>query len=171
MKSVVVLAMHGSPPRDFPRPELVEFMSLHSKMEALPVSNSPALKSRYEELDQKMRSWPRTSQNDSFFVSSQDIAAQLMRDSGLEVFLGFNEFCAPGLDEAMESAASSGAERIFVITPMMTRGGEHSEKDIAQAVKQAQERHTDIKVVYAWPFETCEVSEFLAFHLKKFENA
>jgi sirohydrochlorin cobaltochelatase len=171
MKSVVVLAMHGAPPRDFPRPELAEFMSLHGRLEASPVSHSPALESRYEELEQKMRAWPRTQQNDPFFASSQDIATQLMHDSGMEVFLGFNEFCAPGLDEAMETAAFSGADKIFVITPMMTRGGEHSEKDIAQAVKKAQEKYPDIRSIYAWPFETCEVSEFLAFHLKKFENA
>ena len=59
MKDVIVLAMHGAPPRDFPRAELVEFMSLHGRMEASPVSHSPALESRYEELEIKMRDWPR----------------------------------------------------------------------------------------------------------------
>lgn len=43
MKSVIVLAMHGSPPRDFPRADLAEFMSLHGRLEASPVSRSPAL--------------------------------------------------------------------------------------------------------------------------------
>jgi sirohydrochlorin cobaltochelatase len=171
MKSVIVLAMHGAPPRDFPRQELAEFMSLHSRLEASAVAHSPALESRYEELEQKLRSWPRTAQNDPFFASSNELAEQLMRDSGLEVFLGFNEFCDPGLGETIEKAVSSGAERVFVITTMMTRGGEHSEKDILQAVNRAREEHPDVKFVYAWPFETYEVSEFLAFHLKRFENA
>ena len=171
MKSVIVLAMHGAPPSDFPRDELSEFMSLHARLEAAPVSHSPMLEKRYEELERKMRDWPRHKENDPFFHSSQEIGAALSRASGREVVLGFNEFCAPGLDEALERAVSSGAERVVVVTPMMTRGGEHSEKDIAQAVKKAQEKHPDVHIVYAWPFETSEVAGFLAGHIKKFENA
>jgi sirohydrochlorin cobaltochelatase len=171
MKSVIVLAMHGSPPRDFPRGELSEFMSLHTRLEAAPVAHSPALESRYEELEQKLRDWPRNPQNDPFFASSQEIAAKLGRICKSEVFLGFNEFCAPSLDEALERATSSGAARVFVVTPMMTRGGEHSEKDIAQAIKKAQGKHSSVQFVYAWPFETSEVAEFLAAHIKRFENA
>jgi sirohydrochlorin cobaltochelatase len=171
MKSVIVLAMHGAPPRDFPRDELSEFMSLHARLEAAPVSHSPALESRYEELQTKMRHWPRSRQNDPFFASSQEIAAALERASNMEVVLGFNEFCSPSLDEALEHAASSGAARIFVVTPMMTRGGEHSEKDIVQAVKKSQNKHTDVKITYAWPFETTEVANFLAAHIERFENA
>lgn len=170
MKSVIVLAMHGAPPRDFPRAELAEFMSLHGRLEAAAVSHSPALESRYEELEQKMRRWPRSRQNDPFFASSQEIAAALERASGYAVTTGFNEFCAPGLDEALERAASSGAARVLVVTPMMTRGGEHSEKDIPQAVKKVQEKHPDVRFVYAWPFETSEVAGFLASQIKKFEN-
>ena len=170
MKSVIVLAMHGAPPHDFPRAELAEFMSLHARLEASVVSHSPTLESRYEELEQKMRQWPRSRQNDPFFASSQEIATALERASGYEVNLGFNEFCAPSLEAALERAASSGASRVFVVTPMMTRGGEHSEKDIAQAVKRAQEKHPDVRFVYAWPFDTSEVAGFLANQIKKFEN-
>jgi sirohydrochlorin cobaltochelatase len=170
MSSVIVLAMHGSPPRDFPRVELGEYMSLHNMLEASPVSHSPALESRYEELEEKIRYWPRTSQNDPFFSSSVEVATELQRVCQQAVFLGFNEFCAPCLDEALESAASSGAQEIFVVTPMMTRGGEHSEKDIAMAVQKAQEKHTSLKFVYTWPFETSEVVEFLAAHIKKFDS-
>jgi sirohydrochlorin cobaltochelatase len=146
-------------------------MSLHGTLEASPVSHSLTLESRYEELGQKMQDWPRRRQNDPFFTSSQEIAAELGRICRSDVFLGFNEFCAPSLDEALERATSSGAARVFVVTPMMTRGGEHSEKDIAQAVKKAQEKHSSVKFVYAWPFETSEVAEFLAAHIKRFENA
>lgn len=170
MKSVIVLAMHGSPPRDFPRAELAEFMTLHARLEAAAVSHSPTLESRYEEMEQKMRQWPRSQQNDSFFASSQEIAAELEHASGYEVILGFNEFCSPDLGEALERAVSSDAGRVFVVTPMMTRGGEHSEKDIAQTVKRAQEKHAGVRFVYAWPFETAEVAGFLATHVKRFEN-
>jgi sirohydrochlorin cobaltochelatase len=169
MKSVIVLAMHGAPPRDFPRADMGEFMSLHSRMGHSAVSHSPALESRYEELEKQVREWPRTPENDPFFASSQEIAGALEKASGRAVLLGFNEFCAPTLDEALEWAASPGVERVVVVTPMMTRGGEHSEKDILEAVDKARAKHRGIDFVYAWPFETIEVAEFLAEHVKRFE--
>jgi sirohydrochlorin cobaltochelatase len=55
------------------------------------------------------------------------LAAQLAQARGLEVLVGFNEFCAPSLDEAFAQAVAQGAQRVVVITPMMTRGGEHAE--------------------------------------------
>lgn len=33
MRSVIVLAMHGAPPRDLPRDELAEFINLHLRIE------------------------------------------------------------------------------------------------------------------------------------------
>jgi sirohydrochlorin cobaltochelatase len=170
MKSVIVLAMHGAPPKDFPKAEVGEFMSLHARL-AGGVSHSPALESRYEELDEKMRLWPRTAQNDPFFASSTDIAAELEHASSMEVFLGFNEFCNPSLDAALRKAVSSGAERVFVVTPMVTRGGEHSEKDILEAVEKARDSHTAVRFVYAWPFTSVEVADFLAAHIQRFAAA
>jgi sirohydrochlorin cobaltochelatase len=170
MKRVIVLAMHGAPPKDFPKSELGEFMSLHARLSGT-VSHSPALESRYEELDEKMRSWPRSAQNDPFFASSQEIAAELEHTAGMNVFLGFNEFCNPSMGTALQRAVSSGAERVFVVTPMVTRGGEHSEIDIAEAVNKAQASHPGVKFVYAWPFSALEVADFLTEHIKRFENA
>ena len=170
MKTVVVLAMHGAPPRDFPDDELREFMALHGRLEFSAVSHSPALETRYEELEEKMLGWPRTAENDPFFASSTQLAVALKEISGHDVVLGFNEFCSPTLGKALEQAASSGADRVLVATIMMTRGGEHSEKDIMQAVEKAQQKHHDIEFIYAWPFETSEVAAFLASHIKKFES-
>ena len=82
MESIIVLAMHGAPSRDFPRAEMGEFMSLHSRMGHSAVSHSPALESRYEELEKQVREWPRTPANDPFFASSQDIATALEKAAG-----------------------------------------------------------------------------------------
>jgi hypothetical protein len=38
MKTVIVLAMHGAPPNDFPKPELMELFGLHTHLEH---SNGP----------------------------------------------------------------------------------------------------------------------------------
>ncbi|MDH7513383.1 MAG: CbiX/SirB N-terminal domain-containing protein [Clostridiales bacterium] len=167
-KAVVVLAMHGAPPADFPPPELAEFMSLHGRAGHGHRALNESLRLRYAELEKKMRAWPRNAQNDPFFAGSEELAEQLSRETGLEVILGFNEFCGPSLDEALDRAAAADAEAIIVVTPMMTRGGEHSEADIPAAIERAKTRHPRIKVIYAWPFSAADVARFLSLQLRKF---
>jgi sirohydrochlorin cobaltochelatase len=66
------------------------------------------------------------------------------------------------LGEALDRSAVAGAEKVAVITPMMTRGGGHATVDIPQAVSQAQERHSHVQYIYVWPFEVSDVAQFLA---------
>jgi sirohydrochlorin cobaltochelatase len=167
MKTILVLAMHGAPPHDFPKNELVEYMSLHNQLEHNPASQEDEIRARYMELNEKVRSWPRTSSNDPFYAGSFALAKQLEAASGLAVILGFNEFCAPSLDEALSLAAST-AESVLVITPMMTRGGEHSEKDIPDSIRRVRTKHPNTNIQYIWPFEVNEVARFLAEQVRRF---
>ncbi|MEW5899939.1 MAG: CbiX/SirB N-terminal domain-containing protein [Acidobacteriota bacterium] len=164
-KVVIVLAVHGAPPLDFPRAELAEFFRLHGGLGHGTGPEQEASRVRYGELEAKMRAWPRTGQNDPFHAGSLELAEHLRRESGLEVIVGFNEFCAPALDEALEQAAAREPEKIIVVTPMMTRGGEHSAVDIPAAINRAQEKHRAVKIIYAWPFPTENVARFLASHV------
>lgn len=168
MKTVIVLAMHGVPPNDFPPEEMREFFTLHGRLEMSPTPRSPALESRYKELGDKVKRWPRSRQNDPYHAASFELARALQGESGFEVIVGFNEFCSPDIDEALSQAAGEGADRIIVITTMMTRGGEHAERDIAQAVSRARRKHPAAEVIYAWPFETTEIARFLAGHLRRY---
>ncbi len=168
MKTTVVLAMHGIPPNDFPLRETAEIFGLHMRLEHAAGPEHAMLERRYAELDAKMRAWPRTAQNDPFYVGSQELAEQLRCATGYVVIVGFNEFCAPGLDEALDQAAVGNADQIIVITPMMTRGGEHSEADIPTAIRRAQERYPATHFLYAWPFAASEVAQFLAAQIGKF---
>ena len=167
MRSVIVLAMHGAPPLDFPKKELMEFLDLHSRVaharELLPA----ALARRYQELEERIRRWPRSAGNDPLFGGSQEMAVQLRRASGRKVILGFNEFCSPSLDEALDQAAGQGAEKIIVITPMMTRGGVHAEQDIPEALDRARKRHPMEKIIYLWPFPAQSIAEFLNSQILK----
>jgi len=166
MGTIIVLAMHGAPPSDFPERETGELFGLHARLEHAQGPERAALERRQAELDAKMRAWPRTPQNDPFFVGSQELGEHLKRATGCEVILGFNEFCAPTLDGAFDQAARM-ADQIVVITPMMTRGGEHSEADIPAAIRRAQGRHLDIPIRYVWPFDMSEVAQFLAKHMER----
>ncbi len=160
-KTVIVLAMHGEPPKDFPRDEFATFFSLHARLKFTEMRGAE-LEETYARLDAKMRNWPRTAENDPFHASSLEMARQLSKATGSEVIVGFNEFCAPTLGEAFEEAVARKPEEIIVITPMMTPGGGHSEQDIPAAIREAQSRHPDVPIRYAWPFSLSKVAQFLA---------
>jgi len=162
MKAIIVLVMHGAPPNNFPEREMAELFSLNARVEGVAGVESAALEHRRLELDAKMRAWPRTAQNDPFYTGSQELATRLSEATGCEVIVGFNEFCAPSLSEALSHAIARGPEKVIVVTPMMTRGGEHAEVDIPAAVKTAQAQHPEIPITYAWPFRVSEVASFLA---------
>ena len=168
MKTVIALAMHGIPPNDFPRNESAEFFRLNGQIGRATGEERAALIKRRDELDVKMRNWPRTKENDPYQAWSLELAASLSEVTGNTVITGFNEFCAPALDEAIEQAVQAGAEQVVVVTAMMTRGGEHSEVEIPSAVNEAQKKHPDISFVYAWPFNVDEVAKFLADHVGHF---
>jgi sirohydrochlorin cobaltochelatase len=167
-KTTIVLAMHGAPPNDFPPHELAEFFGLHGRLEGSHGHVPAAVQQRHDELDAKMRAWPRSTENDPFFYASQELAKALAKSTGFPVEVGFNEFCAPSLAETFDQVAATGAEQVIVVTPMMTRGGEHAEQDIPAAIQQAQTRHPHIDFRYAWPFGPSQVAEFLAAHLHRF---
>jgi len=158
---VVVLAMRGVPPADFPRQELGEYFTLHARFQHPAKVDEPGVE-RHEELEIKLRYWPRTEDNDPYHAASLELGRALSRAVGCEVVVGFNEFCAPGLDEALDLAAASGAKSVLVVTPLMTGGGELSERDIPAAVSRARERHAGRRIVYAWPFPVADVAAFLA---------
>ena len=164
MKTIIVLAMHGAPPKDFPRQKLGEFFSLHMQLEHGMVSpeRRSALEQRCAELERALHGWPRTKENDPFYAASRRLAHALSSTTGLPVVLGFNEFCAPGLDDALDEAVARGGERVIVVTPMMTPGGEHAEIDIPATIEGARGRYPNVDFRYAWPFETKDVAELLA---------
>jgi sirohydrochlorin cobaltochelatase len=158
---VIVLAMHGSPPLDFPRAELSEFFALHGRLGSGRPIEAESM-ARYAALEAKMRAWPRTAGNDPFWRASMQLVEALARAAGTAVLAGFVEFCAPSVDEALDSAAALRPERIVVLTPMMTQGGEHAEKDIPAALDRARGRHPAVTIEYAWPFAVEAVAAFLA---------
>src|SRR5579885_2030587 len=133
-KIIIVLAMHGAPPNDLPQQELADYFALHMQMEHAAPDRQSEFAVRYTSLDTKVRTWPRTAANDPFYCASHELAAALSKTIGYKVIVGFNEFCSPNLDEALDQAVAQGTERIIVITPMMTSGGEHSEADIPAAI-------------------------------------
>lgn len=164
MKIIIVLAMHGAPPKDFPRQKLGDFFSLHMQLEHGMVrpERRSALEKRCAELKRALHGWPRTEENHPFYAASRRLAHALSSTTGLHVVLGFNELCASGLDNALDKAVAQGGEGVIVVTPMMTPGGEHAEIDIPATIEGARERCPNVDFRYAWPFQTKDSAELLA---------
>jgi sirohydrochlorin cobaltochelatase len=165
MKTVILLAAHGAPPKDFPKDRLVEFFGLHFRLEAMKGPGRAPMEARLRELAREMLDWPRTPQNDPFHAATTELARLLAERTGKEVLVGFNEFCRPDLDEAFGMAIEGGAGHIVVVTPMMTPGGEHAEEDIPAAIGRARGRWPGVRVDYLWPLDLREVAGFLADQL------
>ncbi|MBI3615438.1 MAG: hypothetical protein HY211_02860 [Candidatus Omnitrophica bacterium] len=159
-KTAVVLIGHGAPATDCP-PQLVgELMGLEW--------GGPDLKKRAEELDAKIRDWPRHPGNDPYKVGLEKLASELRRMLPSELFaIGYNEFCRPSIPEALEQVIRQGATRVLVIPSMLTPGGLHSEVDIPRALQKVRETHPAIEVEYLWPFDLKEVAALLSGQIQK----
>ena len=149
MKTIVVLAMHGLPPSDFPKKQFAEYTFLRTKFRNGDITANKESQKRHAALEKRIRYWPRTRLNDPFYVASHDIAEQLSSDTRCPVVLGFAEFCAPDLDEAFDEAVSKGAEQIVVVSPEMSHEGAYPDLDINQAVNRVKKRHPRIRIICA----------------------
>ncbi len=163
---IIVLAMHGMPPKDFPEKEKMEFMRLHSQ-HARPGALTAEQMKRHAELDVQMRAWPRTETNDAFHAASCRIAAEMKKINGVEVLVAFNEFCAPGVPETLDKAAGLKQGEVVVATPMLTRGGSHAELEIPADIEKARQRHPGVQFRYAWPFDSAFVAKFLSEQIQR----
>ncbi len=163
----IILIVHGMPPKDFPQKEKLEFFRLHSLVENQKEVSEAQLR-RHDELNAKMRQWPRTETNDPFETASYAIAESLKAKTHLPVYVGFNEFCAPDVYAAIDQAIAEGHDDLTLLTPMLTRGGSHAEEEIPELIEEAKQRHPKAQFTYAWPFETAHIADFLTDHLLGF---
>ncbi len=166
-KLVIVLAMHGTPPKDFPKSERKALFDLRTLIKHGEVSEKEILQ-QHDLLDLKMRQWPRTKENDPFHFGSMTLGHDLASQSGCPVIVGFNEFCAPDLDQAISEAVGLTEEKVVVTTPMMTRGGGHSKGDIPEAIARVQKEYPSAEILYAWPFPVSEIAVFLSNQIQSF---
>ena len=123
------------------------------------------------ELDQKIRLWPRTPETEPYQAGLDSLATHLqsLLDS-THFSTAYNEFCTPTLSEAIEQQIADGAKDITVVSTMFTPGGSHSEFEIPQEMAELRQKHPDVTLTYAWPFDLGKVAEMLSEHLKQFQT-
>lgn len=165
-RRAVVLVGHGAPPADAP-PDLVPRLK---KLEGERRRRGGAMTEEERVLDAKIRSWPRTPENDPYQVGIERLV-RAMREAlpELEVVVAYNEFCAPSLEDALVEVAERGAGEIVVVPTMLTRGGVHSEVEIPEAIAAAEQRlgGKSTRITYAWPFPEAEVAALLAAGVRR----
>jgi sirohydrochlorin cobaltochelatase len=161
--TAVVLVGHGGVPRDFPRADLQRLKALEGERRGR--GTAPSDEERA--LERKIRTWPRTAQNDPYQAGLETVAARLRRKLGdARLAVAYNEFCAPTLEDAVSELVSAGARRIAVVPSMLTPGGVHSEIEIPETLAALRARFPDVELCYAWPFDPDAVAELLALQIR-----
>lgn len=161
----VVLIGHGGAATDTPRALVSELKRLEGERMA---RREPKMSAREAEVDKQVREWPRTPENDPYGHGLRQIAAALEpKLGGRKLVVAYNEFCAPSVEDAVESLVKDGHNRIRLISTMFTRGGVHAECEIPGIVLQARKDHPGVQIDYAWPFDSDFIADFLAAQLER----
>ena len=139
----IVLVGHGGIAKDYPAELVTKFKRLEAQRRAAGMSIS----TEEQELDTKIRRWPRTAATDPYRVGLETVGAALRPQLDGALFaLAYNEFCAPTLEESIEDLIKKGATHITVATTMFTPGGAHSEIEIPEIFEQMRRRHPEIQL-------------------------
>jgi sirohydrochlorin cobaltochelatase len=164
-KEAVVLIGHGGTASDTPKPMVGELKRLEGERQA---RRETKMTAREAELDKLVREWPRTPATDPYKYGVEEIARALTpKLGGRRLVVAYNEFCAPSVEDAIESLVKDGFTRISLISTMFTRGGIHAELEIPDLVAEARKNHPGVTVEYAWPFDAGAVADFLAGQLAR----
>jgi len=168
MRCAIVVAAHGIPATDYPPRRVGLLMALEFSGKL--AERVGVLRRWREALEREVRTWPRTPENDPYQAAGDELASRLSARLGWPVLAGYNEFCTPTVDEAIDQVVAHGAQRVVVLPTMLVRGNEHTEKEIRDAVTRATERHPTVDLLYAWPFEEERLIELLAEQAGEFLN-
>lgn len=165
IEQAVILVGHGAAAKDCPRELVTRWKSLEGRRHA---TGGPPSAEEIE-LDHRIRTWPRTDANDPYrkgLLSLAEALRPLVAPAAL--FVAYNEFCAPTIEEAADEAIAAGAKAITVVPSMLTPGGIHSETEIPETLARIRERHPRVSVLYAWPYDLRAVAAMLAAHTRQF---
>lgn len=166
-KQGVVLVGHGGIPKDYPRELMTKLRALETKRR---VTGGPPSDEEIE-LDRTLRRWPRTPKTDPYQAGLEALAARLKASLNGDLFaIAYNEFCAPTVDEAVETLIAGGATAITVVPSMLTPGGSHSELEIPETLERLRAKHPGVELRYAWPFDLGQVAAMLAAQLTRFQT-
>lgn len=158
----VLLVGHGGVPHDLP----VEWLQELRRLETARRRSGAPVSERELELDHRIRHFPRTDVSDPYGAGLRRLARSLEpKLEGRSLALAYNEFCTPSIEEAMHGLVQAGAQRVWVLSTMLTPGGHHSEVEIPESCERCRQRFVGVDIEYLWPFDLDRVAAFLADRL------
>lgn len=161
MKAVVLIG-HGGVPTDYPSEKVGRLKALEAARQKanLPMSAEEKI------LDDEIRAWPRTMENEPFFFGLQAIADEVSKKiAPLHLQLAFNEFCGPSIEAACAELIAAGYTELILLSTMITRGGIHSEFEIPQIVEELKKEYPQVTFNYRWPLNLENIGSFFAAQL------
>ena len=162
-KKAVILVGHGGLPSDMPSEIVEKFMRVHKTR----IKAGGPITQQEVELDTTIRKWQRTPENDPYKSGLESLASHMEPMlKGYVLKTAYNEFCYPAIEDAVDELANENVSKIIIVTTMITRGGSHSEIEIPEELKALRQKHSDIDIQYAWPFDIDAFALFLTTHIK-----
>ena len=161
----IVLVGHGGIAKDCPSELVSKLKRLEAQRRAVGMPPS----AEEQELDATIRRWPRTAATDPYQAGLEAVGAALRQLLNGALFaLAYNEFCAPTVEQSVEELINQGATHITVATTMFTPGGAHSEVEIPETLSRLRQKHPEVELHYAWPFDVQLIAGTLLQQLKRF---
>ena len=158
MKAIVLIG-HGGVPKDFSREKVRKLIALESERQR----SGGEMTQEEKLLDEEIRNWPRSKENDPYQHGMEQIAEALQNKIGeITLRVAYNEFCGPSIEEASQKLIAEGYEHLVFVSTMFTPGGVHSEFEIPEIIDELEKQHPKIKFEYKWPYDLELISGFLA---------
>ncbi|MGQ9720946.1 MAG: sirohydrochlorin chelatase [Candidatus Jordarchaeum sp.] len=127
----VVIAAHGDVPLDYDLEQAEQIM---------------------EKISDMVKKLPRNigEINDPHKLESGKLAEKVKAKTGLEVEVGYSEFCSPSIPETINQLASKGFEKIIVV-PLFLTHCRHTERDIPEILEKVKKQVTNVEILYIEP--------------------
>jgi sirohydrochlorin ferrochelatase len=147
MKKVgVVIAAHGDTPLDYEMGQAEQIM---------------------EKVSDMVRKLPRNTGkiNDPHKLDSEKLAEKVKEKTGLEVKVGFSEFCSPSIPETINQLAGEGFNKIVVV-PLFLTHCKHTEKDIPEILEKVKKQVANVEILCTEPIIE-EIADILVEKIRR----
>lgn len=113
---------------------------------------------------EKLRSWPRTEKNDPYWAGVHKVADQIKNlHPHNPLLVVFNEFCAPTLEQGIQTLIEQHqVNKIVIFSSMIMPGGSHAEKEIPEEVNRMRSKFPNKEFHYIWPYPMENLAHFFS---------
>ncbi|MFB0561492.1 MAG: sirohydrochlorin chelatase [Candidatus Lokiarchaeia archaeon] len=141
-----VIAAHGDVPLDYDMGHAEEMM---------------------EKISDMVKKLPRNIDgiNDPHKLESENLAKRVSEKTGLQVEVGYSEFCSPSIPETINQLVEKDVEKIIVV-PLFLTHCKHTEMDIPKILEKVKRQVKNSEIIYTDPLIE-GIADILADKIRK----